>query len=110
VARHKRPAQGVVFAAPTTLVALVTMNPITTNPFTSRLMGYLYCGIAVITLLAGGFLQASLWACSAGIWFATTRQDQTPPSPTQQSMAKIFTAAFILALVVYAFMLCRSWR
>jgi hypothetical protein len=81
------------------------MNPITTNPFTSRLMGYLYCAIAVITLLAGGFFQASLWACSAGIWFATTRQDQTPPSPTQQAMAKLFTAAFVAVLLVYALML-----
>ena len=86
------------------------MNPITTNPGTSPLMGYLYCGIAVISLLAGGFLQASLWVCAAGIWFVTSSQDPTPPSPSRQLMAKFFSAAFVLALLVYALMLFRNWQ
>ena len=86
------------------------MNPITTNPGTSRLMGYLYCGIAVISLLAGGFLQASLWACGAGIWFVTTGQEEKPLTPAQKLLAKLFTAAFVVMLLVYALMLFRNWQ
>jgi hypothetical protein len=86
------------------------MNAITENAGTSRLMGYLYCGIAAITFLGGGYVQGSLWACGAGVWFVTTGQVPGAQSPTQRLMAKLFSAAFILMLLVYALMLFRNWH
>jgi hypothetical protein len=84
-------------------------NTLTEAAGTSRLMGYLYCAIAVITLLGGGYLQASLWACGAGIWFSTAGRSVSPFSATRQWMARLFTAAFIIALACYAMMLSRNW-
>jgi hypothetical protein len=89
---------------------MFTMSTITDNQGTARLMGYLYCGIAAITLLGGGFLQASLWACGAGIWFVTSGKEQQPLPPGRQLMANAFAVAFVVVLFFYALMLYRNWR
>jgi hypothetical protein len=77
---------------------------------TSRLFGYLYCAIAAITLLGGGFLQASLWACGAGLWFVTSGKEPEPLTPARQIMANLFAAAFVVVLLFYALMLYRNWH
>jgi hypothetical protein len=86
------------------------MSSITDNQGTSRLMGYLYCAIAAITLLAGGYLQASLWACGAGIWFVTSGREKNPLPTGRQIMANVFATGFVVVLLFYALMIYRDWH
>jgi hypothetical protein len=88
----------------------LTMGSITERADTSRLLGDLYGAIAPITLLAGDYRHASLWARGADIWFATAGREREEFSPMRQTLARMLTGAFVVVLIVYAAPVMRNWH
>jgi hypothetical protein len=73
-------------------------------------LGYPYCAIAPLSLLAGDYLYASLWPCGAGIWFASAGREPDELSPKRQTLARMLTGAFVVVLIAYAVLRIRNWH
>jgi hypothetical protein len=67
----------------------------------SRLSGIVYCLIAVISLLSGEYLQASMWGCGAAVWLVTLGRGAEELSRPRRMLAYFFQAAFVVVVAVF---------